>query len=370
MHRTAAAALGIAALLATTWAVQVHADSSNGAYSAEIDVRLSTVRNLITAKDYPGAMKMAEEITESTPTIPDGWMLLGYVRSVTGEYGASNEAYDKALSLGADRHEVMVAKTYNCRKLGDATQTRECYREIVNLDPENIDAWVQFASFEASVENYDDAVECYATALKMDPNNADIMEAVSRVEEKRGNTAQAIAWLESGLSFDPNNTRLLKRLVVISLNAQDYTRCVGYADRVIAIDPSDDTVQRNRALALYQKGDKKAAIESFEKVAELDNGKLDNLYGPLADCYRDAGRDADALRVIQNGIDAGNQQAWLYSLWGKMLEDQKQYDAAIEKFNKAVAANDQLWSDYARKQVARQNQLKKREAMIAAQNGM
>ena len=369
MLRSAAAALGIATLLMTGWAVHAHADASTSPYSAQVDVRLTTVRHLITAKDYPAAAKMAEEITLTTPTLPDGWMLLGYVRSVSGEFDASNVAYEKALEHGADRREVMVAKAYNCRKLGDAEATRECFREIVNIDPRNIDAWVQFATFEASVENYNDAVECYTTALSMDPKNLDIMESLARVEERRGNDTQAASWLESGLSVDPNNVRLLKRLAAMSLNAQDYTRAVGYADRVIAIEPDDVNAQRNRAVALYQKGDKKEAIAAFEKVAELD-GNMDALYGPLADCYRAANRDADAVRIIEAGIATGNQPAWLYSVWGKILEDQKRFDEAIDKFNRAVAANDELWSEYARKQIVRQTQLKKREAMIAAQNEM
>ena len=48
----------------------------------------------------------------------------------------------------------------------------------------------------------------------------------------------------------------------------------------------------------------------------------------------------------------------------------KNYDAAINKFSKAAAMKDEPWSGYARKQIARQNQLKKREAMIAAQGAM
>jgi tetratricopeptide (TPR) repeat protein len=369
MLRPALAALGLAALLVTPPVVGVRADSSNSASPTEADVRLSTIRNLISARDYAAAGQLAEEITASSPTLPEGWMLLGYVLSVTGDFDGSNQAYDAALRHGADRREVMVARAYNCRKLGDAVSTRECYREIVNLDPKNVDAWMQFAAFETSVENYDDAAECYATVLAMDPGNTDVIEALSRVEEKRGNTAEAVARLESGLALDPNNTRLLKRLVAISLNAQDYARAVGYADRVLAVEPDDATVHRNRALALSQQADNKEALESIETVAEL-GGKMDNLYGPMADCYRAAGRDGDALRVIDAGIEAGNQTAWLYSVWGKILEDQKRFDEAIDKFNRAVAANDELWSDYARKQIARQNQLKKREAMIASQNEM
>lgn len=367
--RRSAAALGIASLIMTAWAIHVRADASTSSYSAEADVRLSTVRNLIAAKDYTAAKKMAEEVTIATPELADGWMLLGYARSITGEFDASNTAYDQALEHGADRREVMVAKAYNCRKLGDSASTRECFREIVNIDPENVEAWVQFAAFEASVENYEDAVECYATALNMDPENVDIIEAVSRVEEKRGNAAQAAAWLESGLSLDPDNARLLKRLVVLSLNAQEYDRAIGFADRALAVEPDDATLHRNRAVALYQKGDKKEAVGSFEDVQAL-GGKMDGLYGPMADCYRAAGRDGDALRVIEAGIAAENQSAWLYSVWGKILEDEKRYDEAIDKFDRAVAANDELWSDYARKQIDRQNQLKKREAMIASQNQM
>ena len=57
-------------------------------------------------------------------------------------------------------------------------------------------------------------------------------------------------------------------------------------------------------------------------------------------------------------------------MWGKILEDGKSYDTAISKFNKAVSLKDEPWSGYARKQIARQVQLKKRADMIAAQGGM
>lgn len=358
------ACLGI--LAGPLWGAGARADSAP--HSAEVDLQLTTIRHLIDAKDYNGALSMARKVTTDSPGVADGWMLLGYVQSVTSHFDASNTSYDQALQKGADREKVMAAKAYNCRKLGDVAQTRACYQEIVDADEDNVDAWVQFAAFEASVENFKDAVEYYTRALSLDPNNVDLIDAVARTEEKQGNVAQATAWLETGLSHDPNNTRFLKRLLAITLNAQDYTRAIGYADRALAVDPKDSAVQRNRGIALYQKGDKKAAIESFEKVREL-GGSMEGLYGPLADCYRAAGRDADALQAINDGLAANDQKAWLYSLWGKVLEDQKRFDEAISKFNAAIALNDQLWSDYARKQIARQNQLKKREAMMASQGG-
>ena len=96
---------------------------------------------------------------------------------------------------------------------------------------------------------------------------------------------------------------------------------------------------------------------------------MDGLYGPLADCYRSSGQPSQAQEVIREGLDAAQQEAWLYSIWGKLLEDRKEYDLAIDKFNRAVSLKDEPWSGYARKQIARQTQLIKREAMIASQGG-
>jgi tetratricopeptide (TPR) repeat protein len=119
-------------------------------------------------------------------------------------------------------------------------------------------------------------------------------------------------------------------------------------------------------IAHYQKGEKRKAKDSFEKVREL-GGKMNGLYGPLADCYRSTGSRSESLAVINEGIQLNEQEAWLYSIWGKLLEDQQEYDAAISKFNRAVELKDEPWSGYAKKQIARQTQLKKRAELIAQQ---
>ena len=94
---------------------------------------------------------------------------------------------------------------------------------------------------------------------------------------------------------------------------------------------------------------------------------MDDLLAPLADCYLATGRRPEALGVIQEGIEKGSQRSWLYSLWGNVLEESKNYDGAIEKYSEAVRADEVPWSEYARKQIARQPTLKKREGMMASQ---
>jgi len=339
------------------------------AFATSSDVKISTIRSLIEAKDYAKAEELAAEITTENPDIIDGWMMLGYTRSLNGKYELSNEAYDQALDHGAQAREVYTRKAYNCRRLGDPESTRDCYNAIIEAEPDNVEVLLQYGSFELSLEEYPAAIQRFEQALRVEPANMTAIEGMAAAEKKLGDNAQVKYWLEQGLSHDDGNVKLLKQLSLIYLNEQNYSLAIHYLDRLLEIDPTDAAAYRNKGIAYYQQGEKKKAIEAFEQV-RANNGGMDGLYGPLADCYRSAGRFGEALDVIREGIAEGAQEAWLYSVWGKILEDKQNYDGAIAKFSMAVELKDEPWSGYARKQIARQAQLKKRAKMIAAQGGM
>ena len=334
-------------------------------FATKSDVMLNTIQNLIEAKDYERAEQIAEEVTAASPDMVDGWIMLGYTRSLNAKYALSNDAYDKAIDYGADAGDVLLRKAYNCRKMNEPELTRECFEQILDIS-DNPEVRMQFAAFEKSAGNYEEASRHYQAVLDSQPDNIEAIDAMSRIEEKLGRSMQVKYWLEKGIALEPDNTRFLKRLSLIYLNEQNYDLSIHFLKKLLEIDPGNSGAYRNMGIAYYQRGNKKMAKDSFEKVREL-GGKMKGLYGPLADCYRSTGSRTDALKVIREGIEQEEQEAWLYSLWGKLLEDEQQYDAAINKFSKAVELRDEPWSGYARKQIARQTQLIKRAELIAQQ---
>lgn len=338
-------------------------------FATSTDVKLSTIRSLIEAKDYVSAERMATEVTVEAPEAVDGWMMLGYTRTLNGRFAESNQAYEKALDHGADRKEVYKLKAYNCRRLGDVEATRNCFQEILEVDKTDVEILMQYGTYENSVDNPDAAVEAFETVLELEPGHLEATLQVAKAEEKRGNAPRVKYWLEQGLSYHPDDTRLLNRIALVYLNEQNYSLSIHYFKELLEVDPENVSAYRNVGIAHYQQGDKLEAARAFEQVRGL-GGKMTGLYGPLADCYRAINQRSKSLEVVREGLAAGQQQAWLYSVWGKLLEDAKEYDLAITKFNKAVALQDEPWSGYARKQIARQAQLIKREKMIAAQGGM
>ena len=337
-------------------------------FATSTDVKLSTIRSLIEAKDYESAERMATEVTVEAPDVIDGWMMLGYTRTLNGRFSEANEAYERALASGADRKEVYTLKAYNCRRLGDVEETRTCYREILEVDGSNVDILMQYGTFENSVKNSDAAIEIFETVLELSPGNLEATLQLAKAEDNRGDAPRVKYWLEQGLTYHPENPKLLSRIALVYLNEQNYSLSIHYLNKLIEVDPENARAHRNIGIAHYQQGSKREAAEAFEQVRAL-GGKMAGLYGPLADCYRSINQRSKSLVVVREGLAAGEQEAWLYSVWGKLLEDAKEYDLAIAKFNKAVSLRDEPWSGYARKQIARQTQLIKREKMIAAQGG-
>ena len=84
--------IGLLCVLAAPSAI--FGQSGEGSFASRSDVQLSTIRNLIEAKDYSSAEKLAAELADKQPELVDAWMLLGYARTLDGRYGESNDAYD------------------------------------------------------------------------------------------------------------------------------------------------------------------------------------------------------------------------------------------------------------------------------------
>ncbi len=339
------------------------AADDDAAAEARAETMASAVERHLHSADYASAAKTAVELTARFPRYVAGWMLLGYCRSLTSDFTGSNEAYDRALGLGVKPDLVYSRKAYNHVRLGDLDEARRCYRAILDVKPKDADALGQLGYVEGKLGNHDAAAECYRRALEISPDDVDLLVALANVEAKGGDSASVKELLEKANLLDRDNTEVLGRLGVIYMRERNYRAALETLEKLVSLEPQDATAQRNLGAAYYQMGEKKNALPAFEKAMDL-GGEAGDLYGPLADCCIAAGKTDEALRVIAEGIEHGVQEAWLYSLWGKILEDARDYDGAIAKLSLAVRAGEAPWSDYAQRQIARQSELKERERIM------
>jgi tetratricopeptide (TPR) repeat protein len=136
---------------------------------------------------------------------------------------------------------------------------------------------------------------------------------------------------------------------------------------LVETNPEDPASQFNLGISLTQGNRPAEAVPHLEKVIELRPDYVD-AYQQLAGAYNEIGRYDDAIRTVQKALPlTQDKKAGLYCTWGRSLEKQTLYDEAIDMFSKAV--NDPQWGGYAKKQIQRQQDLKKRAAMLKEQQG-
>jgi len=367
--------LGVVCVLAVSgWEAEVRANSvpttgDGEAFATTADGMVSTIESFIKVKDFAAAEKSAVELTQHNPDFLKGWMLLGYCQSRNSRFAESNTSYEQAMQLGAEANAIKSRMAYNHIRLSEFDSARDCYRGILELEPEDGEALRQLGYLEAKLGNYDKAAHYYRRILEDDPENSDVISALAKVEEKRGGNGVVKELLIQSLELNPDDTEALGRLGRIYIKEKNFKAAAVPLEKLVTLEPDNVKAWRNLGVAHYQSGDKHKACADFQRVKNL-GGDMSDLYGPLADCYYEMGSRSDALVVIQEGIASEIQEAWLYCMWGKILEDRKSYDAAIAKFAKAAGMQVEPWSTYARKQIGRQEKLKKRDQMISSQQGM
>ena len=357
----------IAALLTLTI---VGAALAPGAHAGTVsaDVLANAIQQYIKAKDFETAERKAQELTRVSPDYAHGWSLLGYCLTRLERYEESNEAYAEALELGEDRDTINQRRAYNFVKMEQYDTARRLYKTVLQENPSDTRVMSKLAALEAKTENYEDAAYYYGRVLEIEPGNKPVIASLAKIQARTGDGDEARTLLEKTIELNPRDTEALGRLGVLLINEKAFADAVGPLKKLVALNPDDAAAHRNLGIAYYQLDKKGHAAEHFHTAQDLGGG-MDGLYGPVADCYIDAGAYGDALAVIREGLEAGEQEAWLYALWGKVHEKSGDYENAIMKFEKAVRTGEQPWSGYAQKQIARQEQLMKRADAMAARQG-
>jgi tetratricopeptide (TPR) repeat protein len=93
---------------------------------------------------------------------------------------------------------------------------------LVQLDPENVNAWINLAVASFMRARYEDGIDACRRALEVDHANLLAMYNLALAHEHLGRFDDAMHWVRRGLKREPNDTSFQKlefRLRVLKLRA-------------------------------------------------------------------------------------------------------------------------------------------------------
>ncbi len=98
------------------------------------------VREMVKKKRYGAALKTAVEYLKEVPDNHDVLFVAGGIYYMRKKYSLALPYLDRALSIGRYDTEVLALKAQCHRRLGQASKARECWKTILEVDPENAEA--------------------------------------------------------------------------------------------------------------------------------------------------------------------------------------------------------------------------------------
>ena len=345
----------------------------------EADLAYASAYESLKAENWAQAVPRLKSILEVCPSHINSLRGLGTAYLGLNELDQARETFIKLINARGDEAEAgdfaNLGKTY--AKLKDYQQARGAYLKASALDPDNCSILFNLGVLHVGVQDYRSAVEAFEHTLEECPavreqvlsQLAKACQKAATKEKSMGNPDREQLYLAkykqyAGLSGEGSTKYDLIRKL---MKEGKYNEAIPLLEELVAENPDHHPGWLSLARCLDQVERNNEAINAYQKRLELrpDDEKTT---ADLIILYAETERCQEAIRLAQMGKDRFQSQgkehlAGIYFGWGMALSCAKEYEAAKEKFRSSIASGVSKWSEPARQQIRRQDELIEFEAL-------
>jgi TolB-like protein/tetratricopeptide (TPR) repeat protein len=171
-------------------------------------------------------------------------------------------------------------------------------RKALELDPELAEAHVLLARMQQRQWQWAEAEAEYKQALAVSPNDAGAHFGLADWLLCQGRTEEALAWARRGRELDPLGDSDVDIASWILFSTRHYQEAIHDYRNTLELRPNDAYALWNLGFSLIANGQAEEAIPVLERGVSVTD-RSPGLISALVRAYAQAGRRADALRLLQ-----------------------------------------------------------------------
>lgn len=303
---------------------------------------------------YPGAVLLAArlrlkngEVEKAVSTLEAAARVYSQNPQIQYElalaYNAEHKTDQAIKSLGQallnapDFTDAILALAQLKIQTGDLASAIVTLGQFVKRHPDAAQAQYLLATAYLGQNNRDEALAVYqqvAEAYPKDPQPL-VLEGVVLVQLDRRDEARKL--LEKARAMAPDNVQALAQLVGLDLGEKRYSEAQQWVDEEIARKPLAALYVLRGEICIAQQ-DTARAETALKKAIELQPDSPDAYY-LLAQMYFDTKQDQGALADLQAVSAKNPKDTKALMLIGTIREQEKNYPAARDMYEKALAVN-------------------------------
>ena len=144
-------------------------------------------------------------IQPSSRVMADSLFRLAFAEQMRDNLDGAQTLYEKAIATTRAPAEAYNNYGVLLSSRGNRTTATEMFRQALNRDDKNVEAWVNLGDAFNGMGQAAEAMAAYARANQLDPTRAAVKSRIAREYEAIGDTASAHRYLEDAVKASPND---------------------------------------------------------------------------------------------------------------------------------------------------------------------
>ncbi|TAF55060.1 MAG: glycosyltransferase [Oscillatoriales cyanobacterium] len=244
---------------------------------------------------------------------------------------AIQSIYDLQQSDRKNIAQELYSQALNLHQAGQFIAAEEKYKQVLQYDPNQVDAWQNLGILYYATDRYREAQQVLSECLAVDSSVAGTHYSLGLVLEKTGDVIGAVTAYREAIALEPNCIDAynnLGNILGLLLSQTEVDRAIELYETALQLQPDAAEVVANLEFArrlkndpiqaylyfgsdCYGRGEYQQAVIEYRKFLEVQTGDL-QLYLNLAECYQHLEEYAAAIQVCREAIELYPAGASLY----------------------------------------------------------
>ncbi|MEG5080507.1 tetratricopeptide repeat protein [Microcoleus sp. AT8-B4] len=191
-----------------------------------------------------------------------------------GSAAKQSQGIETSIAIGNSGENLVVLEDLlrqaeHLMETGDREEAIALYEQIISLEPNCVQARINFGFLKQEKGELEAAIPHYREALAIAPNIPQTAYNLAKIFEEQGQAEEAIAHYEQALVAQPDFVPALINLAVALQEKGELFRAIELYRRALEINPHSWEAYNNLATVLQEQGNLEDALEYYHKALEL-----------------------------------------------------------------------------------------------------
>ena len=218
---------------------------------------------------------------------------------------------------------------------GNLGQAESLCREVLRVEPRNVDALLMLGVIYQQTGNYDAAITHLETALQLDHSNAVAHYNLGVSYQGKGQPDKAVSCYQRAIQLDPHLAPAYFNLGAVYQERDEPERAIALYRKALELDPKYVSAYYNLGSVSQERGRLEEAARYYQKALELDANLVD-AWNALGIIFQEGGRPDEAIRCYRRAVEIDPSFSDGYYNQGKLLQQQGKIEEAVAYYREAI----------------------------------